>query len=420
MSSYIVRGGKTLSGKIHISGAKNSALKILAASVMAQGKSIIHNVPDIVDISKMEDILMHLGASISKHDSTIEIDTTNINTTVLDPALTRKIRASIVLAGPMLARFGGVTIAEPGGCLIGSRSIEDHLDLLKQFNITVSESDDNYILRGKPEAGEVVLCKMSVTATENAIMAAALSKGVTKIRVAAAEPEIADLANYLNKMGAKIYGAGTHDIEIHGVDKLTPCEYHIMPDRIEAATYIMAALITNSDLEIGPLIPEHLSIVLTKLKNAGASFEIIERNDQKHIIVSKHEGLLATPIDTRTYPGFPTDLQSVYAVLMTQAKGKTRIFETLFESRFGYIEELKRMNAKIEVVSPHIIDVYGTSKLKPQEIDAFDIRGGSALVIAALATKGETVIGHTEMIERGYENMVEKLHNVGADIQRME
>lgn len=420
MPRYIINGQKKLHGHIPISGAKNSALKLLAASILAEGKTVLNNVPNIIDISKMENILMHLGAELSKDLSQISIDTSNIKTTLLDADLTKKIRASIVLVGPMLSRFGEVTIYQPGGCLIGVRSIDDHIDLFKQFGVEVIKDEDKYIFRGKPKSGEIVLCKMSVTATENAIMAAVLSPGKTIIRVAAVEPEITDLADFLNKMGADIKGAGTHDIVINGVKNLKPVEYTVMQDRIEAATYIMAAIATNSEVEIGPLIPKHLSIVISKLRIAGANFDLHLKDDFCFLTTKHHEGLKSIDIDTRTYPGFPTDLQSVYAVLMTQAIGKTRIFETLFESRFGYIEELKRMDAHINIISPHIIEINGKASLEGKEIDAYDIRGGSALVLAGLVADGETIINHAEMIERGYENMVEKLFNAGANIKRME
>ncbi len=420
MPRYIINGQQKLHGHIPISGAKNSALKLLAASVLAKGKTVLNNVPDIIDIAKMENILIHLGAKVNKDISQISIDTSCINTTLLNSEFTKKIRASIVLVGPMLSRFGEVTIFQPGGCLIGVRSIDDHIDLFKQFGVEVIEDGDKYIFKGKPKSGEITLCKMSVTATENAIMASVLSPGRTIIRVAAAEPEISDLANYLNKMGADIKGAGTHDIEINGVKELIPTDFTIMQDRIEAATYIMAAIATNSEVEIGPFIPEHLSIVMSKLQKSGAKFCFKQKEGQNFITTMRHEDLKPVDIDTRTYPGFPTDLQSVYAVLMSQAKGKTRIFETLFESRFGYIEELKRMDANINIISPHIIEIIGKTFFKGEIIDAYDIRGGSALVLAGLLAKGETIINHAEMIERGYENMVEKLFNSGAHIKRME
>ena len=420
MAKYIIHGGKSLNGTIPIFGAKNSALKLLAAAILSDDASIIHNVPDIVDVRKMEEILTHLGADLKVDGDTVSINPVNITSTELDATLTKKIRASIVLAGPMLAKHGQVSIARPGGCLIGARSIDDHVDVFAQFGVKLQEDGEFFRFKGKPRAGEIILSKMSVSATENAIMTAVLSPGTTTIRVAAAEPEIADLAEFLNKMGAKITGAGTHNIIVEGVDKLHGAEHSVVPDRIEAATYLMMAIATKSTLKIGPVIPEHLSIVIKKLHLAGANFEIAEEDGKYYFMSKESDRINGVDIDTRTYPGFPTDLQSAYASLMTMAHGKTRIFETLFESRFGYIEELKQMNANIEVVSPHIINIYGTSRLRAADIDAFDIRGGAALVLAALATNGTTTLDHIEMIERGYESLDKKLSSVGADIQRTE
>lgn len=420
MAKYQIRGAKTLSGFIKISGAKNSALKLLAASILSSETSIIHNVPDIIDINKMENILLHLGCEVEIKGDTVTVNSKNLNSTRLDPELTKKIRASIVLAGPMLSRFGKVSITEPGGCLIGVRPINDHIDVLNQYGIRVKQKQDEYFFSGKPKSGEIIMSEMSVTATENAIMAAVLSPGKTVIRVAAAEPEIIDLADFLNKMGAKIVGAGTHNIFIEGVDSLHGCEHTVVQDRIEAATYLMMAIATNSQLKIGPIMPEHLSIVIKKLKRAGAIFSIIQESDKYYFKTGKQKEITPVNVNTRTYPGFPTDLQSAYAALMTGSRGTTRIFETIFESRFGYIEELKKMNANIEIVSPHIINIKGGRSLRRAEIDAFDIRGGAALVLAALTANGLTTINHIEMIERGYEQLDTKLSEVGADIKRIE
>ncbi len=420
MAKYAIKGKNNLSGEYEVSGAKNSALKLLAASILGDGESIINNIPDIIDIHKMEDILVGLGCKLDITDHTVKINPNSIHTRKLDSELTKKIRASIVLAGPMLAKFSEVQIAQPGGCLIGARPIDDHIDVLSQFGVKVSVSGEYFHFVGKPVAGEITLPEMSVTATENAMMAAVLSEGTTHIRVAAAEPEIADLANFLNCMGADIKGAGTHEIVIKGVDKLKGCHYSVMPDRIEAATALMIACATSSELLIGPLIAANLSLVFKKLIAAGANFSIIKKNNFDYIKTSGEQDIHGVNINTRTYPGFPTDLQSVYAALMTQAKGETRIFETIFESRFGYTEELRKMGAKINIVSPHIINIKGPTKLKPSHIDAFDIRGGGALVLAALCTPGTTVIDHVEMIERGYEHLDLKLTKIGADIQRIE
>ncbi|MFA4996281.1 MAG: UDP-N-acetylglucosamine 1-carboxyvinyltransferase [Patescibacteria group bacterium] len=419
MANFKIEGRGKLKGTIKISGAKNAALKILPAAILANSTSIINNVPEIADIHKLEDILSSIGTKITHDGNTVTIDPTKINSYKPDSKLIKKLRGSIVVIGPLLAKFGKAVFSEPGGCLIGARSIEEHLDVFAQMGVKITKKDCEYHLKGKPKAGEIILNKMSVTATENAIMSAVLAKGITQIHVAAAEPEIEDLANYLNKMGAKITGAGTHDITIQGVSKLEGKEHEVLPDRIEAGTYLMAAVATNSEVKIGPLIPKHLSIVLKKLETAGAKFDLIIENNKSYIKTKTHGELTATDIDTRTYPGFPTDLQSPYAVLMTQAKGKSQIFETLFEGRFLYIDELKVLGAKIDVLSPHIIQISGVTNLKGTRISSRDIRGGAALVIAALIADGTTTITDVHYIDRGYEQMDQKLIGAGVNIERV-
>lgn len=417
MSKYIINGPAKLNGKVTISGAKNAALKLIPAAVLADSPSKISNVPDIIDIEKMVRIVESLGAKISFINNIIKIDPSSINSTDLEEEYVKKLRGSVVLVGPMLAKYGKVRLAQPGGCLIGVRAIDDHLDLFNQLGVKIDNMGDHYTFNGKPKAGDIILNKLSVTATENAIMATVLSPGTTRIHVAAAEPEIADLANYLNQMGAKISGAGTHDIIIEGVAKLNGVEYSVMPDRIEAGTYLMAAIATNSSIEISPVVPDNMSIVLRKLERCGAKFKIEKNGKYSKITTEEHDELKSFDIDTRTYPGFATDLQSVYAVLATQTTGSTKIFETIFEGRFGYVEELKKMGAKINVETAHIVSIDGPQKLKGTTISALDIRGGAALVLAALVAEGRTEIDNIELIERGYENMDQKLATLGVDIK---
>lgn len=419
MANFKIEGKGKLKGTIKISGAKNAALKILPAAILANSTSTIKNVPEIADIHKLEDILSSIGTKITHDGNIVTIDPSKINSYEPDSKLIKKLRGSIVVIGPLLAKFGKAVFSEPGGCLIGARSIEEHLDVFAQMGVKIIKKGNEYHLKGKPKAGEIILNKMSVTATENAIMSAVLAKGTTQIHVAAAEPEIEDLANYLNKMGAKITGAGTHDITVQGVSKLEGKEHEVLPDRIEAGTYLIAAIATNSEVKIGPFIPKHLSIVLKKLEIAGAKFDLITDNNKSYIKTKKHGELVATNIDTRTYPGFPTDLQSPYAVLMTQAKGKSQIFETLFEGRFLYIDELKMMGAKIDVLSPHIIQISGITNLKGTQISSRDIRGGAALVIAALLANETTTITDVHYIDRGYEQMDQKLIGAGVNIERV-
>ncbi len=421
MAKLKIIGGKLLKGTVKVSGAKNAALKILPAAILADSPSTIFNVPYILDINRMEDILLSIGAKIDTLNGAVFIDPGNVNSFKPNRQLMKQLRGSIVLVGPLLAKFGEAVFSQPGGCLIGARPIDDHLDVFAQMGVKIFERNGIYHLKGRPKAGQIVLNKMSVTATENAIMASVFSVGTTKISIAAAEPEITDLVNYLNKMGAKIKGAGTHDIEITGVKKLDGADYAVLPDRIEAATYLIAALVTNSELTIGPFMPEHLLIVLKKIKEAGGKFDIVTRDRRCYIKTRRRNGSLKpVNVDTRTYPGFPTDLQSPFAVMMTQAEGRSRIFETIFEGRFLYLSELEKMGAKFEVLSPHIIDIIGRRHLKGKKIACQDIRGGMSLVIGALIADGMTTIEQVEFIDRGYEDFVGKLRLVGADIERIE
>lgn len=421
MAQFKIVGNRPLKGSIIISGAKNAALKIIPAAILGDSPSIIKNVPKISDIFKMDEILQSIGAKVTFQDNTFTVDPTGINSTSPEEKLVKKLRGSVVLIGPLLAKYGKATFCLPGGCLIGARPIDDHTDLFEQFGVKISynEREEKYYFKGKPKAGKITLKAMSVTATENAMMAAVFSPGITNIHVCAAEPEIADLAKFLNSMGAKISGAGTHEIEVIGVEKLHGTEHEVLPDRIEAGTYLMAAIAANAEVELGPINPDHLSLVLRKLDNAGARFEIIDKNGRSYIKTKKHADLIAQSIDTRPYPGFPTDLQSPYAVLMTQAKGETQIFETIFEGRFRYLEELKLMRANLEIQNPRTFVINGPSKLVGTEISSRDIRGGAALVIAALIADKETVINDIEFIDRGYENMDGKLRAIGAQIERI-
>lgn len=419
MSKFIINGKKELNGEIVISGAKNAALKIIPAAILADSTSTISNVPDILDIEKMIEILKSIGAEISFENHTVTINPANINSNHPDEKLVKKLRGSIVLVGALLSKFGKAIFSQPGGCLIGARPIDDHLDIFEQLGVSVEYKDEKYYFSGKPKAGKVVLKAMSVTATENAILSTVLSSGTTTIHVAAAEPEIADLANFLNKMGAKISGAGTHEITIEGVDQLHGVEHDVIPDRIETGTFLIAAIATNSELKIGPVVTDHLNLVLKKLTDVGAKYEILTENGKEFIKTKKHNQLIAQSIDTRPYPGFPTDLQSPYAVLMTQSKGESTIFETIFEGRFRYLEELKFMKANIEIQNPRTFIINGPTELIGTEISSRDIRGGAALVIAALCAKGETIIDDVEFVDRGYEKIDEKLSNIGADIKRI-
>ncbi|MEI8143688.1 MAG: UDP-N-acetylglucosamine 1-carboxyvinyltransferase [Candidatus Berkelbacteria bacterium] len=420
MAKFRIIGRKKLSGNIAVSGAKNAALKLIPAAIMADSPSEISNVPDIIDIRKMIEIIRSIGAEISFENNIVKIDPRSINSSNPDKHLVKKLRGSVVLIGPLLAKFGKATFSQPGGCLIGARAIDDHLDVLKQFGIKYSVKGEDYTFKGKPKAAHIVLPKMSVTATENAMMAAVLSPGKTIIDLAAAEPEIPDLAKYLNKMGAKITGAGTHRIEVEGVSKLKGCKHETITDRVVAGTFILIGVANNAEITVGPVIVDHLSIVFKKLEEIGAKYTIIERGNQQYVKTLKHGELKATSIDTRPYPGFPTDLQSPFGALMTQANGVTEIFETMFEGRFAYLEQLRILRANVEVENPHTFKVSGATKLKGAVISSKDIRGGAAVILAATVADGETIIEDAEMIDRGYEKIDEKLRGIGVDIERID
>jgi len=417
---FKIKGGKNLSGEIHIKGAKNAALKILPATLLASSPSTITSVPDISDMRKLLEMLESMGARVTFQNNTVHIDPTSIASPHPNEELVKKLRGSIVLLGPLLARFGEATLSQPGGCLIGARPIDDHLDVFRQLGVEIEHRDEKFYFKGKPQAGHVVLGKLSVTATENAMMAAVFSRGVTTIHVAAAEPEVEDLARLLNAMGARIFGAGTHQVTIQGVDRLEGVVHEVIPDRIEAGTYLIAGIATQSEITVGPLISHHNDLFLKKLKNAGARFDIFQKDGKEFIRTHPSRELVAQDIDPRPYPGFPTDLQPQYAVLMTQARGRAEIFDTLFEGRFRYVEELRLMKARAEVINSNRIAIEGPVQLKGAEVSSLDIRGGAAVVLAGLIAQGETIINNVEFIDRGYENIDEKLRALGAEIERIE
>jgi len=419
-----------LNGEFKVSGAKNAAVKMLAASIMIKGETTLHNVPRILDIFRMIEVIESLGAKTTFEDNSLKIDASQINTFEPSEEPIKKLRGAVVIIGPLLSLFGQAKFFEPGGCLIGARPIDFHIKAFEDLDVKTTydpnsniyqlEADDGYRKGDK----EIILEEMSVTTTENAIMAAVLRQGKTVIRICACEPEIIDLVNFLNKAGAKISGAGTNTITVEGVDKLSPIEYTVMPDRIEAGTIAIASAISGGRLEISNVIPEHLALVLNKFKNINVDFSIQNTNTpySKMIIEQKRELIAPNTkwIDTRPYPGFPTDLQSPFAVLLTQAKGRSKIFETLFESRFDYTKWLIKMGAKIEVTNPFVIEIIGPTRLKASKIECSDLRGGAALLLAALCAEGETTIENIEFIDRGYENIEIRLNKLGAEIERID
>ena len=430
MAKFKVVGGKRLNGKFKVSGAKNAALKMIAAAIMIPGKVKLNNVPRILDILRMIEVIESLGAKTVFDGNSLEIDSSNVTSWEPSEEPVKQLRGSVVIIGPLLSKFGKASFSEPGGCLIGSRPIDFHLKAFADMGVKVDEDAENckYFLSGDENFrnGDKVinLEEMSVTTTENAMMAAVLRKGKTTINIAACEPEIVDLADFLNKSGARITGAGTHTITIHGVDSLASVEHTVVPDRIEAGTIAIAAAICGGRVEIENIIPDHMQLVLNKFELTGVNFELVAKDSiYADMIVDQKDQLVAPKvkwIDTRPYPGFPTDLQSPFTVLMTQAEGRSRIFETIFDSRFDYVKWLDAMGAEIRVENPHIIEVSGAKKLKGRHIECSDLRGGAALVLAALCASGESLIDHVEYVDRGYEKFDQRLSELGAEISRID
>lgn len=409
---FYINGNKKLSGQVKISPAKNSVLKLMAASILADGKVIINPAPRIFDVLVMAELLSSLGADVKFTDKRIEI-ISEIKRFEADYNLVSKMRASILVLGPLLARYGKAKVALPGGCNIGHRKIDLHLEGLKALGADISYESGFIVAKaGKLKGAHINLPIPSVGATENILMAACLADGVTVIENAAREPEIVDLANFLNKMGARITGAGTSRIEVEGVRELKGTFHRPIPDRIEAGTFIMAALITGSEIEVKDVEPEHLSYVLKKLEESGARLEV----GSDFVRVLKTEKLHGIDVATFPYPGFPTDLQPIIMALLTLAQGVSVITENIFDNRFLHAEELMRMGAKIEINGKHAI-VYGVERLFGVPVKAMDLRGGAALVVAAIAAEGMTEVYDAYHILRGYEDFPEKLRNLGAQIE---
>lgn len=422
MAKFKVHGGRRLSGQIEVLGAKNLALKLIAASLLCDGITTIKNVPDILDIRKMLDLMKSIGARVEFSRNIVEIDTKNIISFSPDRELVRHFRGSIVLIGPLLSRFGQSVISQPGGCLIGARPIDTHLNALVQLGVKYQLKGDTYHLTINPQQSDdstVTLNQLSVTATETIILASVISKHTTHLRVAACEPEIGELIDFLNKMGAKISGRDTHFLKIKGVTKLKPVEFTVIPDRIEAATLAIIGALTKGDILIKKIIPRHLDIFWQKLRAASVNFEFLNHSGAYcDLSIKKSAQLKAVNIDTRTYPGFPTDLQAPFAVLMTQSNGVSQIFETLYEGRFNYLKELASMGASVSIQSPNNFIISGPTPLYGKEIKSLDIRGGAAVLIAALIGNGTSLINGIEMIDRGYENLDQRLNSIGAKIER--
>ena len=419
MEKLIVKGGNRLVGAVKTSGAKNAVLPIIAASILGTTPSHLDEVPMLEDVHTISEVLKCLGLSVecSPEKNVLDIDSTSITSYEAPYELVRTMRASFLVMGPLLARIGKARISMPGGCAIGARPIDIHLKGFEALGVKI-EQGHGYIEASAPEGlkgTSIYFDFPSVGATENIMMAASLAEGTTILENVAEEPEIVDLANYLNKMGAKIRGAGTDTIRIEGVDKLHGADYTIIPDRIEAGTYMIAAAMTGGDVVVENVLPEHQKPLIAKLREAGA---VVEEDIDKVRVIGQNP-LKAVSIKTLPYPGFPTDMQAQMMAMMVIAEGRSKVTETVFENRFMRVVELNRMGAQISTEGRSAV-IDGPSKLTGCDVRATDLRAGAAMILAGLVAEGTTRIGDLHHIDRGYENIVAKLKNLGADIERVD
>ena len=416
MYQYIINGGQPLFGEVTISGAKNAAVAIIPAALMVDGVCRIENIPQISDVTLLYTILAGLGAKVTEiDDHTVEIDSRSITSTEAVDPLVCKIRASYYLIGALLGRFGEATVAMPGGCNFGVRPIDQHVKGFKALGAAVDEDECVHAQATGPNrrlaGANIYLDVVSVGATMNVMMAAAMAEGTTVIENCAKEPHIVDLANFLNSMGADIKGAGTDTIKIRGVDRLTGGTYCIIPDQIEAGTYMTAVAATGGQLLIKNVIPKHMDCISVKLMEMGVYVE--EMDDT--LLVRRTGTLRPTNVKTQPYPGFPTDMQPQIAAVLALAQGRSTVTEAVWSNRFRYIDELKKLGAQVEV-NDRRATIDGVEKFHGAHVQACDLRAGAAMVVAGLAAEGTTQISQVQFIERGYEDIINKLRSVGADI----
>ncbi|MGI6375492.1 MAG: UDP-N-acetylglucosamine 1-carboxyvinyltransferase [Anaerolineae bacterium] len=414
--SLVIRGGKPLEGRVVVGGAKNAALPIIAATLLTADECLLENVPDIEDIRNMVRVLHSMGvAARFEGQGRLRIRAARINRANLPIDLARAMRASFLTVGPLLSRFGQAEAPHPGGCAIGTRPVSVDLKAFQEMGSTVGIDGDYYDIRTPRLKGRrLVLDYPSHTGTENVLMAACLAEGTTIIENSSIEPEVEDLADFLNAMGARVYGAGTHTIRVDGANRLHGTVYRVMPDRMEAGTFALAAMITRGSVTMDSRVARWLGALNAKLETAGAEISIA---DGRYTVKAPPQ-MRPTDIQTYPYPGFPTDLQAPYTTTMTQADGISSVHETMFDNRLGYAAELAKMGARIDVSgSGRTAMVHGPTPLHGAQVQALDIRSGAAVVLAGLAAEGETEIRNLAIIERGYENMAAKLQELGADIQ---
>jgi len=415
---YQVQGGIALRGDVTISGSKNATLPLIAGSVLCSGETVLHNVPDLSDVRLMLEILDFLGAETSFQEGTIRIRTHNLQSKPIPAELVSKLRGSIVLLGPMLARFGVVEMSYPGGCVLGKRPVGAHISALTQFGAEDMSTDEVLHLQGELKPSHVILPEFSVTATENAILAAALIPGETRIDMAACEPHVQDVEKLVKEMGVEVEGVGTHTVIVHGKKDLNCVTHTVTPDYLEVGVMVVAGLITKGKIRLHNVEEDHMLNFLGAIKRLGGVVNY-DSNEKVLFVDGEISSLEATEVRTNIFPGFPTDLQAPMGVLMTQAKGVSRVFERLFEGRMAYLYELEKMGAHVEVLNAHQALIIGPTPLRGRTVASNDIRAGAAMVLAALCAEGETTITDVRYIERGYDKLDEKLGNLGAKIERL-
>ncbi|HHX94396.1 MAG TPA: UDP-N-acetylglucosamine 1-carboxyvinyltransferase [Clostridia bacterium] len=414
MEKILVTGRNQLNGIIRVSGAKNAVLPVIAASILAPGKTVLQEIPRLADVEIMCELLEHIGASAYIQGDKLEIDASNLNSWEAPYEYMRKMRASVLVMGPLVARLGCAKLSMPGGCAIGSRPIDLHLKGLAAMGAKIVKDRGWITVKAERLHGErIYLDFPSVGATENIMMAASLAEGITIIENAAEEPEIVDLANFLNNMGSRITGAGTNIIKVEGVKELHGAHHTVIPDRIEAGTFMVAAAACGGNVLVSNAITDHLKPVIAKLREAGVT--IVE--EMSGVRVISNPPLKPIDIKTLPYPGFPTDMQAQMMAMLTTSLGTSLITETVFENRFMHVNELKRMGADITIES-HSAMVKGVPQLSGAQVKATDLRAGAALIIAGMVASGVTEVSGIEHIDRGYENIVGKLQGIGADIRR--
>ncbi len=418
MEQFVVTGGNTLNGNVNISGAKNAALPLLVASIIAPGVSVIENVPEIDDIQNLIDTLQNIGVDAKKlRNNVFEFDSSDIKTLSAKYDKVKKIRASYYLLGALLGRFKKAEVAMPGGCNIGDRPIDQHIKGFEALGATVTMEHGMVKVEADRLIGtNIYLDVISVGATINIMLAAVLAEGTTIIENCAKEPHIVDVANFLNKMGARVKGAGTDTIKINGVAELHGTEYSIIPDQIEAGTYLIAGAITRGDVTVDNIIPKHLEAITAKLREVG--FKIEEKSQSVRIFCDESKNLKPCNVKTMAYPGFPTDMQPQMVSLLATVSGNSVMNETVWDSRYQYVNELKRLGAKINTMG-NIANITGVDQFSGAEVSATDLRAGAALLLAGLVADGETYINKIDYIDRGYEKLVEKFTQLGAEIKRI-